>query len=273
MENNIILRRCVLNITARCNLRCKLCVMGAPYYDVPPHYDYDVIAKSIDKIFTLIERTQWIEFSGGEPFLHGDLSLMIPKAMEYKEQFDVLQILTNGSIMPSAKVQEQLILHQDKIMIMISNYGENLSKKVKDIQTFCEDNKIKLDIKKYFGSEQHFDGWIDYGDFRYRNHTEENLKYLFKNCGATRMDGCFTTHGGQMHWCVPSARGMKLTKEIPDNPHDYIDLFDDSLSIQEQRKKFVKLQNAKYISACNYCDGFEVGTNRNKRYPAAEQIV
>lgn len=273
MMNDVIkLRRCVLNITARCNLRCKLCVMGAPYYEVPPHYSYEIIAKSIDRIFDIVETSQWIEFSGGEPFLHEDLHKMIPKAMEYQDRFETLQILTNGSIMPSLRIQEQILAYKDKIMVMVSNYGENLSRKADEIIAFCEKHQIKMDIKKYYGDEQHFDGWVDYGGFEKRNHTEEKLCSLFKNCGSTKMEGCFTTHGGQMHWCVPSARGMKLLGEIPDCKEDYIDLFDESLTIQQQKEKFRKMQTAKYISACQYCDGFLSSSNKSKRYPAAEQI-
>lgn len=272
MSDIIKLRRCVLNITARCNLKCKLCVMGAPYYDVPPHYSYDIIAKSIDRIFDLVDTSQWIEFSGGEPFLHEDLHRMIPKAMEYSDRFETLQILTNGSMMPSKAIQEQLILHKDKIMIMISHYGEHLSRKVDEITDFCETHHIELDVKKYFGNQQHFDGWVDYGGFEKRNHNEETLCSLFKNCGSTKMEGCFTTHGGQMHWCVPSARGMKLLGEIPDCKDDYIDLFDETLTTEQQKQKFKTLQNTKYISACNHCDGFHGTSDKSKRYPAAEQL-
>lgn len=271
MTERIELRRSVVNITARCTLKCKLCVMGAPFYENPPHYSYEVIEKTIDKYFQLVDYVQWYEFSGGEPFMHKDLHKMVEKTMEYSDQFDKLLILTNGTLMPSEDLMKVLKKYKDKMVIMISHYGD-LSNRAEDLIELFEGIGIELDVKKYYGDEQHFGGWVDYGDFKKYNRSEEELERIFIHCGATKMCGCFTTHGGEMHWCVPSARGMRLLGVIPRDKSDYIDLFDESLSIEEQRAKILSVNEKKYLKACDYCSGDHGTHDVTKRHKAAEQI-
>lgn len=271
MTDRIELRRSVVNITARCTLKCKLCVMGAPYYEKPPHYSFEVISDTIDKYFELVDYVQWYEFSGGEPFMHKDLAKMVDKTMEYSDQFEKLLILTNGTLLPSEELLSKLIKYKDKMIIMISHYGD-LSSKADELIAILNENGIQIDIKKYYGDDQHFGGWVDYGDFKKYNRSEEELERIFDHCGATKMCGCFTTHGGEMHWCVPSARGMRLLGVIPRDKSDYIDLFDESMTREEQRKKILSVNEKKYLKACDYCSGDHGTKDIKKRYKAAEQI-
>ncbi len=271
MSDRIEVRRTVMNITARCTLKCKMCVMGVPYLKNPPHYSYEVIEKSIEKMFAIMDYIEWTEFSGGEPLMHQDLDRMVAKMMEYKNQFDKLILMTNGTILPQGRLAEELIKHKDKIIVMMSHYGD-LSKNAEPLIAFCQDHAIPIEVKKYYGEEQHFGGWIDYGDYHKYNRSETQLKEIYQNCGITQMKGCFTTHGGQMHWCVPSAKGMKLTQDIPDNREEYIDLFDETLTIAEQKAKVRRMQNREFISACDYCIGIFGTDDPSKRIQAAEQI-
>ena len=269
MNDKLSLRRAVLNITAKCTLKCKHCVMGAPYYKNPPHYKYEIIEKTIEKMFAIVDHIQWIEFSGGEPLMHEELGKMMEKLMEYHSQFDKLLIMTNGTLLPRGDVAEIMKKYHESIIVMMSHYGE-LSRNADKLIAFCNENNIACEVKKYYGEEQHYGGWVDYGDFHKYNRNEEILKEMYQRCGATKMKGCFTTHGGQMHWCVPSARGMKLTNKIPDNKEEYIDLFDESMTVEMQREKIKKMQNAEYISACDYCAGFS--EENSIRIKAAEQV-
>lgn len=272
MENKRIeLRRSVINITARCTLKCKLCVMGAPFYENPPHYDYETVARTMDKYFEVVDYVQWFEFSGGEPFMHKDLHKMVKKSMEFSSQFDKLLILTNGTLLPNEELLKILIEYSSRIVIMISHYGE-LSHQAEALENLMKEHHIECDVKVYYGESQHFGGWVDYGDFRNYNRSEEELITLFRECGATKMSGCFTTHGGEMHWCVPSARGMRLLGKVPRDKTDYIDLFDESMSIEEQRAKIKLISEKKYISACNYCSGHHGTSDLSLRHKAAEQI-
>lgn len=271
MNTKIELRRSVINITARCTLKCKLCVMGAPYYENPPHYNYETIEKTIEKYFQVVDYVQWFEYSGGEPFMHTDLDKMVSKCMEYSTQFEKLLILTNGTLLPRKELLEELVKHKERIIIMISHYGTH-SSKAEELQALLETNGIEVDVKKYYGEDQHFGGWVDYGQFQKYNRSEEELESIFKHCGATKMSGCFTTHGGEMHWCVPSARGMRLLGVVPRDQSDYVDLFDEEKTIEEQKQKIISISQKKFITACDYCSGDHGTTDISKRHKAAEQV-
>jgi hypothetical protein len=244
--------------------------MGCPYYEKAPHYSLDIIEKTITKFFQIIDHVRWYEFSGGETFMHKDLPQMIQKVMEYRDRLDKLLIFTNATLRPTGGLQDAIRENNDKMLLMISHYGK-LSPYAEEISKWCADNNVECVIKKYYGDDQHFGGWLDYGDYSKLNRSEDELRKVFALCGSTKMNGTFTTHGGEMHWCVPSARGMRLLKKIPRMENDFIDLFDESLSIEAQREKIKALSSRAYITACDYCLG-DLGEGITKRYPAAEQV-
>jgi len=264
------LDRSVLNITSRCTLKCKLCVTGCPFYDVPPHYDLETCKKSIVRFFEIVDYVRWYELSGGEPFIHKQLPQIIEEVMQFKSKFDKLLIITNGTLMPSEELENVLVRHRDKLYFMISHYGD-ISVCADDLEDYFKERSIEVKVKKYYGDDQHFGGWVDYGECKNYNRSEDELNSVFSRCGATKMNGNLTTHNGKIHWCVPSAKNMTILKKIPDVESDYIDLFNDELSVAEQREKIRNLYQKKYISACKYCSG-GFGNENAKRYPAAEQL-
>jgi hypothetical protein len=228
------------------------------------------VNRTADKFFQIVDYVGWYEFSGGEPLLHNQLPDMVEHVIKYSSQFEKLLIITNGTLMPTETLEKVLIQHRNKMLIQISHYGA-VSIKADEFAKRLKDNNVDVQIKKYFGNDQHFGGWVDYGDFKLKNRSESQLQSIFSRCGATKMNGNMTTHNGKIHWCVPSARLMTVLGHIPDADSEYIDLFDDTLSVQEQRKKIENLYSKKYISACNYCSG-DFGSETAKRYPAGEQI-
>lgn len=268
-EGKFVLRRAVLNITYRCNLRCKLCVTGGPRYKVAPHYSFNYLAETMHRFFKIVDYVEWYEISGGEPFIHPDLAELIDCAMSFKKQFDKLLIITNGSLLPHLAVISAMQRHAADIIVFISDYGE-LSSNVKELTELLLSLNIDCKIKSYHGDNQYFGGWVDYGSWERRNDSPTDLAAKFKRCGASKMQGIFTTHAGTMHWCVRSAKGLVVDKLIPEEASDYIDLFDDALSVEQQRSKIVSLFIKPYISVCNYCDGD--GDNAQRRYPAAKQL-
>jgi hypothetical protein len=85
------------------------------------------------------------------------------------------------------------------------------------------------------------------------------------------MRGNWRTRDGKVHWCSRSMRGMELGL-IPDNPNDYVDLFNEKENKEQKQRKFASIANAEYISACDYCTGNHGTDDVNKRFNAAEQI-
>ena len=182
----------------------------------------------------------------------------------------MLGVFSNGTIVPNEKTINVIKMHPDVYFkFYISHYG-NLSNKMEEIILLLDRNNIPYEIKTYYGENQHFDGWIDYGNYKYQNYDDDKLCSIFKNCAVNTIGGIWSCRYGQLHRCTRSASGMDL-KKIPCDESDFIDLFDNK-SAEEQKAKLISLMNKKFLTACKYCSGDFSSNNKLKRYPAAEQI-
>lgn len=274
MNTNEELKLFILNLTLtlRCTLKCKLCVADITKYDNIPHFNLDYLKDSIDRCFKVVDYAERFQLSGGEPLIHKDIDKIVDKAMEYKDRFRFLGIFSNGTVVPDEKLLKTIAKYNDtkKFKFYLSHYGK-YSTKVDEIVSLLEMYNIPHDVKIYHGENQHFDGWVDYGDYQHFNYTEQQLEEIFNKCGVHKMGGIWSLRFGELHACTRSASGMSLRK-IPRNENDFVNLFDDSILLEHQREKLRKIQNMKYITACEYCTG-DFGTeSKAKRYPAAEQI-
>ena len=57
---------------------------------------------------------------------------------------------------------------------------------------------------------------------------------------------------------------------ITDNYEEYIDLFDSTLSVEEQRQKIRNIYQKKSLSACAHCQGM---CDDSQRFPPAQQLT
>jgi uncharacterized Fe-S cluster-containing radical SAM superfamily protein len=257
-----------LTSTLRCSLKCKLCCTYSPYYNPAPHFSYETLAKTVDKYFKIVNHVGKFTISGGEPFLHEDLHKVIEKVSGYFDQIDTFEIITNGTIIPKDDVIEAIKKYRDKMNIMIDHYGD-LSRNINEVSRIFTENGINFRIRDYCSDNPHCGGWVDFGDFSQKHFTKEDIEAKFNKCAYPgKLQFCFSTMGGEMHPCTPSRRCMELGI-IPRNKGEYIDLFDENVSIEEQRQKFYDILNMKSLSACAYCNGL---CDDSERFMPAEQL-
>jgi organic radical activating enzyme len=269
IENKFVMKRCGIIITYRCNLKCKLCTAYSPYYDIPPHFEYEDLAKSIDKYFDLVSYVGKFTISGGEPMVHKDLVKIISHTLKYKNQFDFIEIISNGTVVPNSDLMNIIKDNKDKIKFLIDDYGKNLSTKIKDIQELFETNNIRHDIRGNNIEDAHCNGWIDFGDFSQKLFSQDEIEKLFSKCALPqKMNFCFTIKKGEIHPCGPSYRCMELSI-IQKNKDEYVDLFDESETKEDKQRKIFNIQNTKSLSACAYCNGM---CEDSPRFPPAEQL-
>lgn len=268
-KNSFQMKRCGIIITYRCNLKCKLCTAYSPYYDTPPHFEYEDLAKSIDKYFDLVSYVGKFTISGGEPMVHKDLAKIVEHTLKYKNQFDFIEIITNGTVIPNSVLMDVVNGYKDKIKFLVDDYGKNLSTKVDEIKELFQANNINYVIRGNNKEDAHCNGWIDFGDFSQKWFSQEEVKMLFNKCALPqKMSFCFTIKKGEIHPCGPSYRCMEL-KITAKNKNEYVDLFDYSESKEEKQKKIFSIQNAKSLTACAYCNGM---CEDSPRFPPAEQL-
>jgi len=261
-----------LIITTRCNLRCKLCCEYIPQHRPFPDMTLDEELRILAAVFGVCDHIGTLHLTGGgEPFLHRQLAEMIEIAMQYSGKFDKLMLFTNCTVPLTQEISDTLNRYKEKLFLQLSRYGIKPDAEEKFVQTIV-DAGIPNRIRKYYGDDQSFGGWVYFGDWNKQNIPADELAERFAKCACTKVfHGNWRTRDGKVHWCSRSQRGMELGL-LPDNAADYIDLFDGT-SVEEKRYKFENIAGKSYITACGYCSGDQGTDDFQKRFKAGEQIV
>lgn len=271
MSDELILNKMSLVVTTRCNLKCNLCdefIPGnMPFPDMTPAEEVRIL----DALFQVVDHVNLLHLSGGgEPFLNPYLADMIHTAFRYGDQFDRLMVFTNSTVPLSDKLLDALVCYRERIILHASNYGITPEKSEAAYQRLQE-HGVNLRVIKYYGADQDYGGWVDFGTWEARGRTDAELAKVFANCGITKaMQGNWRTRDGTVHWCQRSQRGMELGL-LPDCPADYVDLFSDETR-EEKRSRFRRIMDACYLSACDHCSGNHGTDDLSKRFPAGQQM-
>lgn len=259
-------------MTTRCDLRCELCDEFIPTHKPFPDLTVEEAKTILDALFEVIDHVGLLHLSGGgEPFLNPHLAELVDLCFEYTDCFDRLMVFTNSTISTSEGLLDALARHKDKTIVHASNYGlrQETSAKVYDA---LRARGIPLREVRYYGENQDYGGWVDFGAWEARGRAGDELCRIYSNCGITKfMQGNWRTRDGKVHWCQRSQRGMELGI-LPDVPKDYVDLLDKSTSAEEKREKFEKIMNTPYLSACDHCSGDHGTEDPSKRFPAGRQM-
>lgn len=256
--------------TMRCNLKCKLCGVMVPHYDYRPHMDEAEWKKTLKLLFEVVNEVKRFQITGGEPLVHPYLHLVLADVFEYDKQFRELWIFSNCAVPIRENVLEVLKKHKDKVLVHCSDYGVRPDVSERNVELLKE-NEIPYRYLKYYGENQYFDGWVDNGDFVPHNRSIEENQKIFATCSHTCRGGSWYVRNGQIHWCGRSIRGTELGM-IPSTEADYLDLFDESKTIEEKKELFEVLRKRNQITACDYCNGYYGTDDNSKRYPAGEQM-
>lgn len=259
-----------LTPTMQCNLKCELCGVLVPHYQYRPQMTLEETEKTLQCVFKIVDKVGKLQITGGEPLLHPQLHTVLEKCFAYSEQFEELWFFSNCAVPFRDDVLDVLKEHKEKVVVHCSDYGVRPDVSEGIIETLKKSG-LHYKYLKYYGENQYFDGWVDNGDFIAHHRSREENEDIFKKCSHVNRGGSWYVRGGQMHWCGRSIRGAELNK-IPLREEDYLDIFDESTSIEQKREKLEKLQKATCIAACDYCNGYYGTEDRSKRYPAGRQM-
>jgi len=123
-------------------------------------------------------------------------------------------------------------------------------------------------LRTYYGEEAHCGGWVYFGDLKEQKWNEQESEELYSKCAyPQKYHFAFDLVDGAMYPCSACRRCKELG--TVDNYEEYIDLFDDSLTIEQQREKIQKIYSLKSLKACAYCNGM---TDDSPRFATAQQL-
>lgn len=264
MPEPLNLRRLAIMPTLKCTLRCKLCSNYMTMFKNPQHVPADELIRDVDRIFELVDSTEWLQFVGGEVFMRRDLSGLYEHCLIYKDRFDKLILITNATLLPCESDVTVFKKYGEHMQVQISDYGEH-SPKVAAMTALFEENKIPFVVKKYHGDVQHYGGWVDNTHFEDRGKSEEALREQFEHCGQVAMRN-FHMYRGKLHGCARSLMASTLGKITP-AARDVVDLYDKTETDETKREKIRHFNDAPRVS-CRSCVSFG---NDVERFPAAEQ--
>jgi hypothetical protein len=178
-----------------------------------------------------------------------------------------LEFFTNGTIIPRKRLLDSLKF-SNKVVVFVDNYGPKLSTKFQACVDAFTSAGIECRVKKYYGDDAHFGGWLDVTCGSLRNRTEEELTYLFNRCTfkSNYLHDLIIIDKDKAFMCYVN---HNLVEHIPEIPGEYVNLFDDTLSPAELNYQLLHLRDRKYLNACKWCNGFVVEA---ERYPPAEQL-
>lgn len=250
-QNKLFLRSIDLIITERCSLKCKDCSNLMQYYKNPKNGDIDMLLKSIDIFYKVIDEVMDFRLVGGEIFMSKEWPTIVRRlANEPKAKRIVLY--TNGTIIPNEK--DLLCLKNDKVLIIISDYGI-LSRNLIGLKKILEKNKIAYYILE-------IDEWLDCSAIKPHNRSIEQNKETFKICCAKNMA---TLSDGKLFRCPYAANAARL-QAVPDYKDDYVDLFQEPLNgatLQETKNKVKDyFLDKDYLKTCEYCNGRPLSGNQ-----------
>lgn len=256
-----------LVITLRCSLKCKLCTAFAPYYTEPPHYPLDMLKKSVIRYFDLVESVDKFTINGGEALLHKDLPELIDFLAGYIDRIGMLEILTNGTIVPSERLLQSLSF-SPKVNIMVNNYGTAISTKIPEIIDGFERYHIAYRLRDQNEEKNYCGGWVDISNLDFKSRSKAETEKLFSHCVYPTAFRCFAIFGDKAYICGVYLR-CKTMGIIPNYPEEYVDFSDANTATPEEQIRQIEYFYDKPYSSCEYCDGF---CPESKRYTPAEQL-
>lgn len=232
-------------ITQKCSLRCRDCAQLIPYYKSPLNFPPEAIVNDIRNYAKAFDIVPEMSLHGGEPFLHPQLEEICEGVADIPN-IVFINLITNGTIMPSAERMQKL----GKIGVDIhqSDYGK-LSKRQGEFSKICDENNIYCDI--HFVNPNQM--WVKAPPIKKHGRTKEANAAIYKKCVSSKI--CCQIMDGELHRCSLSMHASHQGA-IPRFKEDFIRL-DNNTPENERNAEIRKyLTQDASLMACDYCDPF-----------------
>lgn len=256
------------HVTKQCNLKCRMC--GQLLFGPVKRRSFpsEQIIHDTDSIFELIDHIQVMKLIGGEVLTYAKLDELILYLNRYREKIDLLEIYTNGAVIPKQSILDAILEYQGDIQVTISDYGKLSVAKETWIE-FGKKFNVKINVLGFVSEgENGYKGWIDCTETKDLKESEEELRLKYQECGQ-RLD--YVLEDSVLGKCTSFHMiNYALGRELDRDECVYIN---DNLSNEEKREKIVAMgSDDKYLDICRYCVWGSTVRDKLERFPAAEQM-
>lgn len=256
-----------LNIvpTTVCNLNCQACLNFNPYIKKHTTYDMPSLRRSVDDFFAAVDAIHRFQVTGGEPMLFpGTGELLAYVDGKYRDRIIELELVTNGTIVPSEDLCRLLARHN--VFVYLDDYRCTVDQARENFPKIVE----LFDRFNVRHVQNRYDLWFDLSpDTTDNSHmSEEELAAYYDGCDCpyTTLVNSSLTSCNYAHYAAKA--GI-----CPDSPDNYFDL---RLVTPENKKELVEFRlryNARgYHDFCKQCLGFAYDRPPDKIIPTAVQL-
>jgi organic radical activating enzyme len=246
-KNELAIPRLQFVVTTRCTLKCRDCNGLIPEFRENKNSHLDLTFKEFKQDFDVIMNTvKYIRrflLLGGEPLLNRDFTKIIDYTARHSG-IKVIEIVTNGTLLPSRQLLDVTRKYSDKIYFHLSNYSKNI--KIRNILKY--DSFISI-LKKYNIKYQMSNDlvWNREASLKQREYTLDKLKTMFNSC---YLKGCTQILSGRLSLCPRLSAGYELGQ---------VEIFaDESINLRNSneviiRDKIINFYKKEYFEACRSC--------------------
>ncbi|MBT8342132.1 MAG: hypothetical protein KJP07_19170 [Desulfatitalea sp.] len=248
--DKIFIRSIDLIITERCSLRCKDCSNLMQYYEKPENVNRELLLKSIDAFFAVVDEVMDFRIIGGETFMNKEWPVFVKRISRQRRKNDPqikrIVLYTNGTIVPKEK--DLACLQNDKVLVIATDYGSMRSRRLDELVKVLESRRIAYHVLKV-------DEWLDCATIQPHDRTPEENQSIFRKCCAKNM---LTLSDGKLFRCPYAANAARLSA-VPDYRQDYIDLFEapldtHTISITKDALRHYLFHQTN-LQTCDFCNG------------------
>jgi organic radical activating enzyme len=227
-------------VTMKCSLKCRDCANLMQYFKHPQNVSFNKTISALERLLSTLDKCQEIRILGGEPFCNPDVYKYIEALDNFKDKFDWIIILTNGTILPNKQTLESF--KGRKLFVRISDYNTPKNK-IDDLTNLLNKNGILYSVTKW-------DKWQNCGTLKnYGRTVKENMKILLECCVSNTP----AIVDGKLFRCPYSGNMYELFggKVIR---HEFVDLLA-AYTHDALLENINSFMSSKNLNACNYCGG------------------
>ncbi len=259
LRDRITGKRSLLHFTyetnTQCTLRCKECHSYMPYFTKETHYstDFETFKREIDKLLKSVDLIVSFRLQGGETLLVKDLVKIVEYACS-KPQIQHIQIISNGTIMPSKELIEAM--KTPKVLFSLSDYSANEDirdrLKYKEIIQVCKENHVN--VKHWLTAPGAF--WVGRNAISNKDINDKDLAIKnLKNCYCFGIPKNLNFFKGKLYICASAVYFASINPDFRIPEGEVIDVMNTPTKLLTAQIK--EFESKRYFALCSRCDATE----------------